>query len=545
MRDNRQILDHLSSDEFEKLGETTDIITGLTLSSRACVKLLDVDARLIAMNAPGMALMEIDDFASVCGNPWSALWPPEERATVDAAVYAALAGRTTTFTAYCPTFKGRPRWWDVTVAPIRDAASEIVKILSCSYDVTHLRQQQHELEAELAQSQTVLSSLAEQLDSETRRLVDAQTRARHAEQLKMLGEFVGHVVHDMNNVFAVMQSAARVLRRQLNGTASDAILQEVDKSVNRGSSLVRRLLDFARSEGAVAVAFNPSEIVNGDADLLKHLVGQDATLAIDAPHDIWSILTDKMHFQSVLFNLVSNARDAVGEGGQIKVTVRNLSNSDTGADAPTGDHVVVAISDNGCGMTPEILERAGTAFFTTKGEGKGTGLGLTSAYDLAERSSGTVKIDSTVGLGTRVSLYLPRAPIADNESSPDPFVARKPPAVLIVKRDEAARQRLASFLRTRNLVVLEASSDTAALATLLRGLAIDLVIADKFAGQMDPEHLISAMRRQRPGLSVIYIVSEDDTPPDAADEVIWRPVTATALIAAVRNALAVAAKPKG
>lgn len=526
--------------DFQRLGQTTDLASGLTRASQACVKLIDLDSRLTAMTPAGRELMEIEDFSSVCGLQWSTLWPETERRAIEEAVAEALQGRTVTFTAFCPTFKGTPKWWDVTVLPIHNAAGEIVQLLSASYDVTHLHERQSALESELAESQQVLSSLAEQLNAETRRLLEAQARVRHAEQLKVLGEFVGHVVHDMNNVFAVLQSASRILKRQIEDPNTRTVLDEVDKSLSRGTDLVRRLLDFARTKGTIEEAFDPKELIETDRDLLKHLVGDDIELELDAAAGVWPVKADKVHFQSVVFNLASNARDAIDGGGKVSIRLRNVASVDRPSALDDGDYVVVQVEDDGRGMPPDVLQRAGNLFFTTKGEGKGNGLGLASAYDLAERSGGAVLIDSEVGKGTVVSVYMPRA--VPESARPTLFrPSQRHATVLIVKRDPVMRQMLAGWLRRHNLVVLEASSDTAALATVLRGIPIDVVVADTYVGLMDPQKFAETIRRQSGGLPFIFIRSADEANPAVADTVLVRPVTEAALVVAVHQALSTAA----
>ncbi|HRK18391.1 MAG TPA: PAS domain-containing protein, partial [Hyphomicrobiaceae bacterium] len=268
----------------------SDLVGGLLVASRACVKLVDVRGALVAMNTPGQALMEIDDFAAVCGKPWAGLWPEQERERISRSVEAALEGQSTSFTAFCPTAKGVPKWWDVTVSPVRDETGAVVQVLSCSYDVTHIKEREAALQKLVEDRQQVIVSLAQQLDAETRRLSEARRRVSHAEKLHVVGQFVGNVVHDINNVLAVMQSASRVLRRRLPEGANSDIFDQVDKSVARGSTLVRRLLDFSRADGGRADVFSPSDALAGDADLLKHLVGDGIAFNTEASPNLSPVL---------------------------------------------------------------------------------------------------------------------------------------------------------------------------------------------------------------------------------------------------------------
>lgn len=525
---------------FEGAGEQSDLVNGLLLSSRACVKLIDASGALQAMNTPGRALMEIDDFASVCGTSWADLWPEEARQRVAESVTDALKGVTTTFTAFCPTAKGSPRWWDVTVTPIRTRDGAITQVLSCSYDVTHIKEREHALQKLVEDRQQLVVSLAQQLDAETRRLSEARQRVSHSEKLRVVGQFVGSVVHDINNVLAVMQSASRILRRRLADKNDGVILEQVEGSVARGAALVRRLLDFSRNDGGTSNVFRPDDALRADAGLLKHLVGETVSLATDVAPDLWPVLADRQKFLSVVFNLVSNARDAVGDDGQVSILLRNCPAAQRPASLAPGDYVVISVVDNGSGMPPDVLARAGEPFFTTKGEGRGTGLGLASAFELAEQCGGRVLIDSSEGAGTRISIYLPRssdtAPAVDASAKGQASVEHDRhggATVLVVKSDLAGRQHVANLLRDLGYVVLEAASEAVALATALREVRIDLVITD-LAGSPDAAaRLADHLRQDDQNLPFIFIRAAEQATAVRGEMSLVRPVRSADLAEAV------------
>lgn len=525
---------------FVKSGANSDLVAGLVLSSRACLQLVDVSGRIVAMNPPGYALMEFDELASICGMSWSDLWPKAAQSQMAKAIEDALHGDQINFFAFCPTAKGSPRWWDVSLTPVRDATGAITQVLSCWYDVSEKKRRERELEAKVSETEDLLQSLAQQLNAEMRRVAEARQQVHQTEKLRLLGQFVGHVVHDINNVLAVMKSAARLLRRRLNGQVESDILAEVDKSVDHGSKLVRRLLDFSRTGVKLAEVFDPAETIDADLDLLRHLAGKNNSLTteIDAVH--WSILAERHKLQSVVFNLVSNSRDAMPDGGLVTISIRNADPQKLPEHLAPGEYVAISVSDTGIGMSPEIVARAGEAFFSTKEEGKGTGLGLASAYELAEQSGGKVEIESVVGQGTTVTLYLPRGV----ETSMDVVgggmlyaEGHGDATILVVKVDAAARRHIASILRQLNYVVLEASSEASALATVLREMTIDLVISDLNLQAMSGLRLADRLRQDHPDLPVIFIrPSADVLAPDGATSLV-RPVQPSDLANAVLKEL--------
>ncbi|NLH80082.1 MAG: PAS domain-containing protein [Phyllobacteriaceae bacterium] len=487
-----------------------NLAAALFQASPDCVKILDPDGRLLDMNPCGRSLMEIQDFAGLRDRPWISLWPEEGRARIAAALEDARLGRAGFFEADCPTAAGTPKQWEVSVLPIRDGAGEVVRILATSRDVTEAKRREALLTQKLDEQRAALMSLIGQLDAERRRVEETRSQISHTEKLRVLGRFVGSVVHDINNVLASMAGAARLLRRRAEDTRTIDILDHVDQAVDRGARLVRQLLDFSRSGEGEPEPVDLAAALAADGELLRHLVGRAVEVTIDVEEGIWPVLIAPGRLQSVLFNLVANARDALGAGpGHVRVVARNRGSLARAAGLPSGDWVEIAVIDDGPGMPPEVVARLGEPFFTTKEAGRGTGLGVPSAFDLAEQAGGRVEIDSTLGGGTRISLHLPRSgadgqPIDTPDADIDPAL-HGGATLLLVENEGILRAHLAGLLRGLGYTVVEAPDTATAEAVFAAGLSIDLVVSDLHLGAETGLDVAKTARRDRPDLPIVFM----------------------------------------
>lgn len=526
---------------FTQLATSTDLAARLLEGSQACVMLIDLEGRLREMSDRGRRLLEIDEAAFLPGLAWTDVWPEETRAPAAAALEAAISGEVGHFQAERPTSKGVTAQWAVTLAPLRSSDGRVLDVLATGYDVTPPKSREIELTRALEERHRLAMSLAQQLEAETRRLTDTQRRVSHSEKLRLLGQFVGDVVHDMNNVLSVVQSASRVMRRQSSVKKHLQVLDEVDRASEQGVRLVRRLLDFSRSDGATVEVFSPAQWLRREQDLLRHLAGDRAILNIETDAEDWQILAEPARFQSVLLNLVANARDAIATKGQIHLKVAACSVGSKPAGLTADDYVLVTVADNGAGMTREALRRAGEPFFTTKGRGQGTGLGLASAFEFAERCGGRVIIESARDKGTTISLYLPRAATRGDAvvvatSEVDPQLHGRA-TLLVVEYDPLVREHLSATLRELGYVVLEASSEELALAVELREMAFDLVISDLVLGSGSGIRLADRLRETRPDLPVIFLADNSGIGAPERELVLRKPVSERGLAHAILERL--------
>jgi CheY-like chemotaxis protein len=334
----------------------------------------------------------------------------------------------------------------------------------------------------------------------------------HSERLRLLGQFVGGIIHDLNNVLAALQSASILLRRRVHGEIATEILNHVDDAVSRGAQLTRQLLDFSRQDADVAKVLDLRELIMRDAELLRHLVGCDIAIGFEFADDVPPVLAPPSRVRSVLFNLIANSRDAIDHSGQyperivIRVSSRMLFARQGGLAA--GSYAVVEIEDNGAGMTPEVLARLGQAFFTTKASGKGTGLGIPSAFELARMCGGDVELESEVGKGTLIRLVLGASPTREHthaklELCLDATLNGKA-TVLVIEHDELLREHVVGSLQGLGYTVLEAAGACAAVAQMMTAPHVDIVVCDLDRDD-DGQEIATRLRDRFPELPIIFL----------------------------------------
>jgi signal transduction histidine kinase len=257
----------------------------------------------------------------------------------------------------------------------------------------------------------------------------AEERLRQAEKMAAVGRLTAGIAHDFNNLLSSIIGNADLLERDVGQDPAQARrLAIIVGSAERGAELVQRLLAFARRQPLEPVAVNLNGAVRGMLELLQSTIGRAVRVDTTLDAQLWPALVDPVQLEHVILNLAINARDAMPDGGVLTIMTVNLPGDAPKRDdtLPEGDHVSIAVTDTGIGMTEEVLRNAFEPFFTTKPAGHGSGLGLSQVYGMASQSGGDVRIDSAVGRGTTVTVFLPRAELhALNEAAaasgrPDP-----------------------------------------------------------------------------------------------------------------------------
>ena len=377
----------------------------------------------------------------------------------------------------------------------------------------------------------------------------AEAQLRQVQKMEAVGQLTGGIAHDFNNMLAVVVGGIDLAQRRLNGPRREVLmhLQNAMEGATRAAALTRRLLSFARSEPLLPERLDSGELIGGMSDLLDRTLGERIRVEVDLAPETWPTYVDPHQLENAIVNLAVNARDAMDAQGMMRIATTNvkLAANEVG-DVRAGDYVRISVTDTGCGMTKEVLERAFEPFFTTKPVGKGTGLGLSQIFGFAHQSGGEVGIESKVGKGTTVSIYLPRteaaAPIrirpapqqADSE-------ARVPGArILLVEDDPRVRAATVGALEDLDYEPVACSSGAEAIE-LFKTREFDLVISDVIMPEMTgPElirHLKSTQTRDFAVLFVTGYVGEGESDDLRSHELLRKPFTVGALASSVSAAL--------
>ena len=343
----------------------------------------------------------------------------------------------------------------------------------------------------------------------TDRLRD-ESALRQGQKMEAIGQLTGGMAHDFNNILQVIQANLDLVRNE--GTASPAALERLQSASaagERGARLTQQLLAFARRQPLAPQPTNVARLVADLADLMRHALGERITLELKIADDPWNARIDAGQLENAILNLVINARDAMPDGGTVRVEVGNATLDRRYAtlhqDVIPGSYVLVDVGDTGTGMPADVVSRAFDPFFTTKLDGKGTGLGLSMVYGFVQQSSGHIRIDSAIGQGTSVKLYLPRT--LDMAAEPEvhvPGAAGGNERILIIEDNEAVRRVVVDTLSGWGYRVVAAESPDAASALLDKDSAFDLLFSDVvMPGTMSAVDLAVKAERLRPGIAVL------------------------------------------
>jgi signal transduction histidine kinase/CheY-like chemotaxis protein len=332
---------------------------------------------------------------------------------------------------------------------------------------------------------------------------------RHAQKIEAIGQLTGGVAHDFNNLLMVISGGLEMLRRYQDPKRQDRLMDGMQQAALRGAGLTRQLLAFSRRQELKPEPVDVVCQIGGMRELLDRSLRGDVHVVFDFADDLWPIEVDPGELELVVLNLAVNARDAMPNGGTI--TVRAENDPGSKVDNLTGDYVRLSVTDTGTGMTPEVQARVFEPFFTTKDIGKGSGLGLAQVHGFATQSNGSVEIDSEVGRGTSISLFLPRTekqPAADQHHLIDLHVERRHPGaagcVLLVEDDDEVAKLVAEMLYQLGYEVTRAASAAAALGALANGRHVDLVFSDvMMPGGMNGVDLAREIQARRRGLPVL------------------------------------------
>jgi signal transduction histidine kinase/ActR/RegA family two-component response regulator len=399
-----------------------------------------------------------------------------------------------------------------------------------------------------------LQSAYERLQAEVSEREAAEARLRQAQKMEAVGQLTGGIAHDFNNMLAVVVGGLELARRKLDGPPKDVQhhLDNAMEGATRAAALTRRLLAFARSEPLLPEGIDPSGLIEGMADLIDRTIGERITVDVSIPDEHWHVWADSHQLENAVLNLCVNARDAMDSTGELRILVDNVMLGDRQVgELNSGEYVRISVSDTGSGIPPETLERVFEPFFTTKPVGKGTGLGLSQIFGFARQSGGDVAIDTAVGQGTTVSIYLPRSTQAAEQNvrhvhggtaiQEGEEIRGAGTVVLLVEDDPRVSRSTVSALMELGYEPIACSNGEDALRTLVDDPRIELVITDVMMPEMTGPELIREMAKRHGDKKVLFVTGYVGEAGDGEDlggyDILRKPFTIAALAQAVQAAM--------
>ena len=413
-----------------------------------------------------------------------------------------------------------------------------------------LRRLNETLEAQVAERTAELAAANRQLVSQIEERERVESTLRQMQRLEAVGQLTSGVAHDFNNLLTVVLGNIGFIERSAS-VLTDAKLRErlghMRMAAERGAKLTAQLLAFSRRQRLDPKSLDINESLASMRDLLQSTMGGSVEIQTVLRPGLWHALADPTQIELVVLNLVINARDAMQMGGSVTLETANvtLGSPRRPEEPPAGDYVMISITDTGSGMTSDVLAKAFEPFFTTKEIGKGSGLGLSQVLGFAKQSGGGVRIESCVGEGTSVKVYLPRAAtdqiadVAGTSTAPGEHPPKEA-TILLVDDDNPVRDVTASILRELGYVVLEAGSGGAALDLLNAQANVDLALLDFAMPGMNGVEVAHQVRGKFPALPILFITGYADKAAihDIADaRIIKKPFVGDELAKKVQAAL--------
>jgi PAS domain S-box-containing protein len=357
---------------------------------------------------------------------------------------------------------------------------------------------------------TIQEKLQQHIDEREK----AEDQLRQMQKMEAVGQLTGGIAHDFNNMLAVILGSLKLFEKRQERGDADAgkFIKNAIEGAERAATLTRRLLAFSRQQALSPQVVDGSRLVSGMSEFLRRAIPENIEIESVLAGGLWKICADPSELENAILNLALNARDAMAEGGKITIETANAWLDDAYAadhpDVKAGQYVMIAVTDNGVGMAPNVAARAFDPFFTTKPTGKGTGLGLSQVYGFIKQSGGHIKIYSEVGHGSAIKIYLPRF-IGENEQpvleSIKPVVhAAANEKILLVEDDDRVRHLTAEMLEELGYRVMAAANSAEALALLDQNGDVDLLFTDIVMPGINGRQLADEALKRRPALKVLF-----------------------------------------
>ncbi len=472
------------------------------------------DGRMEWMNARVAEYCGMDE-AALKPDGWSPVHPDDAEQSTKLFREALAAGEPYVAEYRVRRHDGEYRWHLTRAVPIRDASGAITRWIGTSSDI----QDQKNAEQALADMN---ATLEQQVRDRTAELMAAEATLRQSQKMEAVGQLTGGLAHDFNNLLTGVSGSLELLETRLAQgriTELDRYVHAAQGAAKRAAALTHRLLAFSRRQTLDPKPTDVSRLIAGIDELIRRTMGPAIAVTVTNAPGLWPVLVDPNQLENALLNLCINARDAMPDGGSLRIEAINLTLDDHQAksmELDAGGYILLSVTDTGGGMTAEVIARAFDPFFTTKPIGEGTGLGLSMVYGFARQSGGQARITSRPGEGTCIGLYLPQF-----SGTPETVQAQDDPGtaqpgggetVLVVDDEATVRMLIAEVLDELGYQILEAEDGSAGLKILQSTRRIDLLVTDVgLPGGMNGRQLADAALTARPDLKILFITGYAET----------------------------------
>ena len=487
------------------------------------IYMLDPDGRVTNWN-PGAERIKGYTADEIVGDHFSRFYTPEDREAGEPqrALETALREGRFEKEAWRIRKDGTRFWANVVIDAIRDESGRVIGFAKVTRDMTEKREAQRALE-------------------------QAREALFQAQKMEAVGQLTGGIAHDFNNLLTAVLGSLELLRKRLpDDPRITRLLDNAVQGAERGASLTQRMLAFARRQDVRTEPVDLPSLVHGMSDLLQRSLGSALMVETRFPIRLSHVMADASQLELALLNLVVNARDAMPSGGSIIIAARERTIGSGGSGGlVAGDYVCLSVTDTGEGMDEATLARATEPFFTTKGVGRGTGLGLSMVHGLTHQLGGRMVLKSRKSEGTVAELWLPVAKVdpeakrEDRHAPAEPVSRTRPLVVLIVDDDSLVLMNTAAMLEDLGHTAVVANSGQEALGILRGGKRVDLVVTDQIMPHMTGTELAKAIEAEQPELSIILATGYAELPSGDSPELqkLAKPFNQKALAQAIRDAV--------
>jgi signal transduction histidine kinase len=434
-----------------------------------------------------------------------------------------------------------------------------VSLVSAVQTAVRARRRQYQVRDHLIERERAAAQLEDVIRHRTQQLIDTNQQLRiqiaerkeveaallQAQKMEVIGQMTGGVAHDFNNLLTAVLGNLELASRRGKDASIRPFLDGATQAARRGAKLTSQLLAFSRAQRLQLEPTDLNKLIVSMGDLLSRTIGGTVIIETTLQDDLWPAMMDASQVELVILNLAINARDAMPGGGGITISTANIGRGDRlPGELLPADYIALSVRDSGTGMGEEVVKKAYEPFFTTKGVGRGTGLGLSQVYGIAKQSGGGVRIDTQLGQGTTVTVYFRRAQSLPARHSIDMQPILDPiqhhATILVVDDDRDVREVTVSCLESLGYRVIFADGGRAALETIDHATPVDLLLVDMVMPEMTGTEVARAVLDRRAGLPVIYMTGYVD--PDHLDipkeqSLLKKPFSVNELAAKVEEAL--------